>query len=202
MSSYTIRYTIACAVVSMVAVSILSAAVDPLSRKDAARLQAKIERINQNGDRHTSLRTPVTEAELNAYLRYELGDKMPAGVKDPWVAILGDGRLEGRATVDLAQVGQARRSSGGVLDPYSYLTGSVPLTVNGVLRTRSGVGTFSLDSASISGVPVPSWMLQEIVSHYSRSSTAPEGVSIEKPFALPAGIREIEVARGQAVIVQ
>jgi hypothetical protein len=45
-------------------------------------------------------------------------------------------------------------------------------------------------------------MLQEIVSHYSRSSTAPEGVSIEKPFALPAGIREIEVARGQAIIVQ
>jgi len=184
------------------AVSIPSAAVDPLSRKDAARLQAKIERINSNGDRHAALRTPVSEAELNAYLRYELGDKMPAGVKDPSVSILGDGRLEGRAIVDLSEVGQARKTTGGMLDPYSYLTGSLPLTVNGVLRTRSGIGTFSVESASISGVPVPAWMLQEIVSHYSRSTTTPQGVSIEKPFPLPAGIREIEVARGQAIVVQ
>jgi hypothetical protein len=202
MTTNTTRIVAASAVALFAAVSILSAAIDPLSRTDAARLQAKIERINRNGDRHASLRTPVTEAELNAYLRYELGDKMPAGVKDPWVSILGDGRVEGRATVDLAQVGQARKGGGGMLDPYSLLTGSLPLTVNGVLRTRSGVGTFSLESASISGVPVPSWMLQEIVSHYSRSAGAPEGVSIEKPFALPAGIREIEVARGQAIVVQ
>ena len=45
-------------------------------------------------------------------------------------------------------------------------------------------------------------MLQEIVNHYSKSETAPQGVSIEKPFALPSGIREIQLARGQAIVVQ
>jgi hypothetical protein len=122
-------------------------------------------------------------------------------VKEPWVSILGEGRLSGRATVDLAQVGQSRKS-GGMLDPFNFLTGSLPLTVNGVLKTKEGVATFGLESASISGVPVPSWMLQEIVSYYSKSADSPKGVSIEKPFALPSGIREIQIDRGQAIVVQ
>ena len=123
-------------------------------------------------------------------------------MKDPWVSILGDGRLSGRATVDLSQVGKDRKSSGGVLDPYNYLTGSLPVTADGVLRTKDGVANFSLESASISGVPVPVWMLQDIVTSYSKSETSPQGVAIDKPFALPAGIREIQLARGQAIIVQ
>ena len=98
--------------------------------------------------------TPITEAEVNSYLRYELGDRIPAGVTDPWVSILENGRLSGKATVDLARVGQSRKSS-GMLDPFNLLTGALPLTVNGVLQTKNGVGTFALESASISGVPVP-----------------------------------------------
>jgi hypothetical protein len=134
-------------------------------------------------------------------LRYELNDKLPTGVKDPWVSILGDGRLSGKATVDLSQVSESHKSS-GMLDPYNFLTGSLPITADGVLKTKSGVATFVIQSATISGVPVPIWMLQEIVSHYSRSTAAPQGVSIDKPFALPAAIREIELDRGQAIIVQ
>jgi hypothetical protein len=74
--------------------------------------------------------------------------------------------------------------------------------VNGVLRTKNGVGTFAVESASISSVPVPVWMLQEIVSYYSKSETAPNGVAIDKPFVLPNGIREIQTARGQATVIQ
>ena len=84
-------------------------------------------------------RPPITEAEVNSYLRYELGDRIPAGVTDPWVSILENGRLSGKATVDLARVGQSRKSS-GMLDPFNFLTGSMPLAVNGVLRTKNGVG--------------------------------------------------------------
>ncbi len=178
-------------------------AADPVSRREAARLQAKIERITQNNATRgkVAARTPITETEVNSYLRYELGDRIPAGVADPWVSLLDNGRLSGKATVDLARVGQSRKS-GGMLDPFSYLTGALPVTVNGVLRTQGGTGTFALESASISGIPVPAWMLQEIVSHYSKSESAPQGVSIEKPFVLPSGIREIQLARGQAIVVQ
>lgn len=179
-------------------------AADPVTRKDAARLQVKLDRISKNSltPRKAAAQTPVTEAELNSYLRYELGDRMPAGVKDPWVSLLDGGRLSGTATVDLARVSESRKSGGGMLDPFSYLTGALPVAVNGVLTTKNGVGNFALESASISGVPVPTWMLHEIVSHYSKSATSPQGVSIEKPFVLPSGIREIQLARGQAIVVQ
>src|SRR5687767_2342165 len=177
-------------------------AAEPVSRRDAARLQAKIDRITKGSPvRGKSSATAITEAEVNSYLRYELGDRIPAGVTDPWVSILENGRLAARATVDLARVGQSRKS-GGMLDPFNLLTGSVPLAVNGILHTKNGVGTFAVQSAAISGVPVPVWMLQEIVSYYSKSEIAPNGVAIDKPFALPNGIREIQTARGQATVVQ
>lgn len=190
---------------TLMAVTVVSGvfAADPISRRDAARLQAKIDRISKNSTLagRAASRTAVTEAELNSYLRYEMSDQIPAGVTDPWVSILDESRLSGKATVDLARVGQSRKSS-GMLDPFNFLTGALPVAVNGVLRTKEGVGTFALESASVSGVPVPTWMLQEIVTYYSKSTSAPQGVSIEKPFALPSGIREIQLARGQAIVVQ
>ena len=178
-------------------------AAEPVSRRDAARLQAKIDRITKGSPTRgkSPATTPITETEVNSYLRYELADRIPAGVTDPWVSILENGRLSGRATVDLSRVGQSRKS-GGMLDPFNFVTGSLPLAVNGVLRTKNGVGTFAVESASISSVPVPVWMLQEIVSYYSKSESAPKGVAIDKPFVLPNGIREIHTARGQATIVQ
>ena len=178
-------------------------AADPVSRRDAARLQAKIDRITKgpNLRSKTAVTTPVTETEVNSYLRYELADRIPAGVTEPWVSILENGRLSGRATVDLQRVGQSRKS-GGMLDPFNFLTGSLPVLVNGVLKTKNGVGTFAVESASISSVPVPVWMLQEIVSYYSKSESAPKGVAIDQPFELPNGIREIRTARGQATVIQ
>jgi hypothetical protein len=178
-------------------------AAEPVSRRDAARLQAKLDRITKGSLARGKVpaTTPITETEVNSYLQYELADRIPAGVTDPWVTILENGRLAGRATVDLARVGQSRKPAGR-LDPFSFLTGSLPLTVNGVLKTQNGVASFAVESASISSVPVPVWMLQEIVSYYSKSESAPNGVAIDKPFALPNGIREIRTARGQATVVQ
>jgi hypothetical protein len=178
-------------------------AAEPVSRKEAARLQAKLDRITSGprGLGQTTATTPITETEINSYLQYELSDRIPAGVTEPWVSILENGRLAGKATVDLARVGQSRKSS-GMLDPFNFLTGSLPLAVNGVLKAQNGIASFAVESASISSVPVPVWMLQEIVSYYSKSESAPNGVAIDKPFALPNGIREIRTARGQATVVQ
>ncbi len=196
------KYSIASVLLAGIVVCSVFAA-EPVSRRDAARLQAKLDRISKmNGNRSKGpASTPITEAELNAYLRYELGDRIPAGVTEPWVSLLDNGRVSGRATVDLQRVGQSRKSDSR-LDPYSLLSGSLPLAVNGVLKTKNGVGTFALESASLSGVPIPAWMLHEIVSYYSKSPTTPNGVSLEKPFVLPSGIREIQLVKGRALVVQ
>jgi hypothetical protein len=204
MKRRTARHVALCVLIGLFGAAAVSAGVDPVSRRDAARLQAKIDKINKNvAGLHAAapLRTPVSEVELNSYLQFELGDKLPTGVKNPWVSILGENRVSGRAMVDLAQVAKAHKST-GMMDPYNYLTGSVPITANGVLTSRNGLATFALESASISGVPVPVWMLQEIVSSYSKSPESPQGIAIDKPFPLPAGIREIQIAPGQAIVVQ
>ena len=118
---------------------------------------------------------------------------------EPQVTIIGDGKVSGAATVDLDAVAQAKRD-GRVDRSVELLGGRLPVTVTGVLRTQNGQGRFELQQAAISGVPVPKTLLQELVSYYSRTADDPRGVSLDEPFALPAGIRQIEVGQGQAVV--
>jgi hypothetical protein len=146
-------------------------------------------------------RTPFTETEVNSWFAYRSGDVMPSGVSDPRITIVGNGKLTAAATVDLETIAK-RRSSGRTLDPWSYLGGKLPVTLTGVLRTQNGIGNFELQEAAVSGVPVPTSVLQDIVAYYSRTADDPEGVRLNDPFKLPSQIKQIEVGQGQAVVVQ
>jgi hypothetical protein len=146
-------------------------------------------------------RTPFTEAEVNSWFAYRSQELLPTGVTEPRVTIVGNGKLRGAATVDLEAVAK-KKSTGGLLDPWNYLGGRLPVTVTGVLRTQNGVGQFDLEDAAISGIPVPTSVLQDIVAYYSRTADDPEGVRLNESFKLPAQIKQIEVGQGQAVIVQ
>jgi hypothetical protein len=185
------------------AAAAILAAEAPVSRRDADVLKQKVATITAVASRPMAkaLRTTVTENEVNAYLAYDSHEDLPAGVVEPSVTILGTGRVSGRAVVDLDDVRKSR-SPTGLLDPMSYLTGRLPITATGTLRTGNGVGRFQLESAAVAGVPVPKMILQEIVSHYSRTPQNPGGIGLDDPFALPARIREIHVELGQAIIVQ
>lgn len=173
------------------------------SRRDADQLRQKVATINALGERPTKQahRTTVTENEVNAYLVYDAREQLPTGVVEPAVNILGTGRLSARAVVDLDAV-RRQKNPTSLLDPMNYLAGRLPVTATGVLRTSNGMGRFQLESASVSGVPIPKLLLQEIVSYYSRTPDKPSGISLDDAFALPARIREIQVERGQAIIVQ
>jgi hypothetical protein len=189
--------------VAMAATTAFLSADQRGSKRDAELLKQKVATITAFADRpsNQSRRTAVTESEVNAYLGYDGRAQLPAGVVDPAVSILGTGRLSGRAVVDLDAVRRAKASQSW-FDPTNYLTGKLPVTATGRLQTKNGTGRFELESASVGGVPVPKLLLQEIVSYYSRTSENPSGINIDDPFALPARIREIQVERGQAIIVQ
>jgi hypothetical protein len=148
-----------------------------------------------------SKQTPILENELNSYLRYELREEVPAGVTEPTITIVGDGRVAGSAVVDLDAVKQSRQSTSW-FDPMRLLSGKLPVTASGVLQTQQGTGRFMLESAEISGIPVPKTVLQQVVSYYSRSPQNPSGVNLDDAFELPARIREIRVQPGQAIVVQ
>jgi hypothetical protein len=176
-------------------------AADVGTRADADALEQKLFQIAANGlaAKPASRTTPVTERELNAYLQAH-GREMPQGVIDPSVSILPDGRLLGRATVDLDAVRTSKDRD--TFSAWTLLRGQVPVEAAGVLRTQNGVAAFTLDSATVSGVPVPKSILQEVVGYYSKGPSSSEGINFEAPFRLPAHIREIHTAMGRATVVQ
>ncbi len=162
----------------------------------------KVAVIATNGlsERPAARRTPIAESEVNAFLAIHAKSEIPAGVMDPVVVIDPEGRVTGRATVDLDQVREARKSSG--FSVLSLLSGRVPVEAAGVLHSGDGKAQFELQSATASGVPIPKALLQEVVSYYSRSAENPEGFNLDAPFELPARIREIQTEKGQAIVVQ
>ena len=170
---------------------------------DAALLKQKVATINDRAAKPSNVarRITVTESEVNSYLVYEARDQIPVGVIDPSITVIGPGRLSARAVVDLDAV-RKQKAPTSLLDPMNYLMGRLAVTAVGTLKTANGVGRIELESSSVGSVPIPKILLQEIVSYYSRSAEKPAGISLDDPFPLPARIREIQVDRGQAIIVQ
>ena len=190
----------------VVCVALVTLAAEPRTTKqDAERFRVKLNRILQVGNapqarRAQPLSTPLTDVEINSYLRYGAADQIPAGIVEPTLNALGNGRVGGRAVVDLDAVRKQKQR--GWLDPMGYLSGRLPVTATGRLTTSNGIGRFELESADISGVPVPKAVLQELLTYYSRTPQDPAGINMDDPFALPSRIREIRVGTGSATVVQ
>jgi hypothetical protein len=175
------------------------------TKQDADRFQTKLARIVQLGNaapvRAVAPRsTPVSDIEVNSYLRFHAAGQIPVGILEPTLNALGGGRVSGRAVVDLDAVRKQKHR--GWLDPMSYLTGRLPVTAAGRLTTKDGTGQFQLESAEISGITIPKAVLQELVSYYSRTADNPAGIDMDAPFELPSRIREIRVGTGTSTVVQ
>jgi hypothetical protein len=183
---------------------LLTAQTAKLSKQDGARFKTKLATIEKNATTpakgNAARTTQVTDAEVNSYLKFEAGSQIPVGIVDPMLHGAGNGRVTGRAIVDLDAVRTAKKR--GWTDPMGYLMGRLPITAAGTLTTKDGIGRFTLESAQISGVTVPKSLLQELVSYYSKTKENPDGIDMDKPFQLPAAIREIRIGVGTAAIVQ
>ena len=176
-----------------------------LSKADAAKFQAKLTQIERNGAQPRKPKAPprttqVSDGEVNAYLKFLAGPQVPVGIADPMLHAAGDGRVTGEATVDLDAVRTQKKRAW--TDPLGYLMGKLQVTAAGTLTTQNGVGRFQLESAQVAGVTVPKSLVQELLSHYSRTKENPAGINMDDPFQLPAAIQEIRIGQGVATIVQ
>lgn len=174
-----------------------------LTRAEAVSMEKKIAGITERGTRAPKatdkpLRTPISEREVNAYLKY--AGVLPVGMTEPRITIGDGGRVHGRAIIDLDAIRKSRTRSW--TDPVNYITGAVEAIMTGTLYAANGKGVFQLASATVGGVSVPKTLLQEIVSYYSKTPEHPTGWDMDSPFVLPARIRQVEVQRGAATIVQ
>ena len=191
------------AAVLVVVATVAAAANAQLTQQQASSFTQKVFAIAGGPpvQKAGTRRTPISEIELNSWLAYDGQPLVPQGISDPKISMTGPGKVSGEAVVDLDVVAK-KKASGGVLDPWSYVGGRVPVSVAGTLHTENGVGRFQVESAEISGVPVPKTLLQEVVAYYTRSEGHPNGIKMDDPFELPAGINKIEVGPGQATVVQ
>jgi hypothetical protein len=187
-----------------VVVALTSVDAASISKQQADLFSRKVAQIVVQGDavrKPGSKKTQVSETELNSWFAYSAKPLLPSGVTEPRITLVGNGKVAGQAVVDLEAIAK-KKQTGGTFDVWNLVGGKVPVNVAGTLRTKDGVGTFLLESADVSGLPLPKSFLQEVVSYYSRTPTHPQGVKIDDPFELPASIRQIDVGSGQAVIVQ
>jgi hypothetical protein len=187
---------------SLLAPAVLLARVTT-SRADADQMLRKLALIQMNGlsARPASRRTAVTESEVNSFLAFHARSEIPAGIIDPAVSIDEAGQIAGTAIVDLDEVKKAQQgsSAAGML---ALVSGRVPVEARGVLKTHAGSARFELQAATVSGVPVPKAVLQQVVAYYTRGPATPDGLDLDAPFELPARIREIQTGKGQAVVIQ
>jgi hypothetical protein len=145
--------------------------------------------------------TTFTQAETNSYLKFGAGDLLPTGLMQPEITMIGEGKVSGKAIVDLDVV-REKSGSGSWFDPTSYLTGKLPVTAAGRIVTWDNKGKFELESATINGIPLPKSLLAQMVNFFSRTPDNPRGSSIDDTFELPAKIQRIDVNTGSWVTHQ
>ena len=195
------------AVVSLLAALAATAlgAAQDFTKAESDSLERKVVAITKRGltppKAPAPLRTSLTEREVNAYFSFNK-ELFPTGVVNPRLKFADAGRLSAQATVDLDAVRKSRPRS--ALDPMNLvaLAGSVDLLVAGTLKSKGGMGTLIIESASLGGIPIPIPMLQEVILHYTKTPELPQGFDITKPFPLPVGIREVLTQRGAVTVVQ
>ena len=173
-----------------------------LTRAEGDRMAQKLAAIEARGNTPASrgaapLRTSFTDREVNAYFRYNAKDQLPEGVLNPQVTVQNDRRIDARAVVDLDAVRKSQQSWMAGL-----LHGSVEVRVTGDIAVANGKGTLQIVSATIGGIPIPTTLLQDVVAQYSKTSAMPNGFQLDKPFDLPANIREVRLQTGAVTVIQ
>lgn len=182
---------------------IVAAAPDALTPQlgDAFAKKVVIVQEHANNGVKKPLATTFTQAETNSYLKYNAGELLPTGLTEPELTMHGNNRVSGKAVVDLDVV-RRKQSSGGWFDPTSYLTGKLLVTAAGRVITADGKGRFELESAEISGLPLPKSFLNQLVNFFTRTADNPKGSSMDDVFELPAKIQRIDSKPGSFTTYQ
>jgi hypothetical protein len=178
-------------------------ATDVLTRQhgDAFAKKVVVVQNHANEGVNKPLATSFTQVETNSYLKYNATELLPTGLTQPEITMHGQNRVSAKAIVDLDIVRQ-KQSSGGWFDPTSYLTGKLLVTAAGRVITGDGKGRVELESAEVSGVPIPRTFLNQMVNFFTRTEDNPRGSTVDDVFELPAKIKRIDSEQGRFTVHQ
>ena len=173
-----------------------------LTPGDGERFEQKlISILRHEATEATEVRfTQLPEKEISAFLMFQGASKLPIGLTEPTLRIEEAQLVSAEAVVDLNVIRQQRVRSW--LDPLQYFAGRLRVTASGTVRSGNGEARVEIESVTVSGIPVPVQVLQELVRHYTRTADHPDGTQLGDPIPLPYGITELRLSPGLAVIVQ
>jgi len=154
-------------------------------------------REGSEADRSEAVEFEIGEKEANAYLRCRLVGRLPEGVEAPWVRF-ADGFVEAGATLDLTLLGDRAPSS----SVFRLLSGRVPVETKADVVAENGVGKLTIERFTVGGLGLPTFLLQDMVTSYTKSPSRPEGIRLEEPFALPFRISSARILEGRVVLLQ
>ena len=175
----------------------------PSSIDQGELLKEKVEQLIANGelDPVPPKTTRFTEAELNTILNGQIADWIPNGLSEPQVRLLGKDRFSLRVIVDIDEF-KRRRKRPQSAGPLNFFSGKMPALIRGDLITKDGKGQFKLQSTEVNGIPLPGALALDLLSTYTKTRRHPEGFDIEKPFDLPAKIRQLQINTAEIVVIQ
>ena len=167
-----------------------------VSPKAAESLQAKIDAIkkaDQTPDRAPrASRVELSEAELEAYVLYELGDKIP-GQLDSIDVQLGHDTVAS----DTQMTFPANSTGNPVVD--TFISGTHNLFLKGKLVGAEGRGKFDLEEVHVDGIPVPKILIQTLFDKYVKPKYP--DADLKEPFDLPWGIEDLKLEPGRTTVV-
>lgn len=175
----------------------------PLTAADGRELETALARILLNaaiprGGRER--RVVITERAVNGFLRFQGADQLPPGLTEPSLRMEAGGRLTVTAIVDLDAVREEQAP--GRYNPLRFLSGQVPVTGVGVVRSARRSLTIEIESARVGSLSVPATLVAELVQLYTRSDEYPDGIDVSEPIGLPDGIEAVRIEAQRTVVVQ
>ena len=176
--------------------------VESFDEEAGARLEHKLYEIVRQArvtDAGVSL-IRLPEIEINAFLTHQAVARLPIGITSPSVEIGASDHVSVRAIVDLSAIRDQRERTW--LDPLRYLGGQLLAVASGRVRAGNGEALLEIRSVTVGGIPVPTTVLQEVVSFYTRTKERPDGTRLDEPILLPYRITELQLSPGLAVVVQ
>lgn len=175
----------------------------PLSAADGRELETALARILLNAAtprRGGERLVIITERAVNGFLQFQGADRLPAGLTDPELRMEAGGRLTVTAGVDLDMVRE--QQAPGRFNPLRYLSGRLPLTAVGIVRSSRRMLTIEIESARIGSLSVPVILVAELVRLHTRSDQYPDGLDVTEPIPLPDGIDAVRIEQQRTVVVQ
>jgi hypothetical protein len=142
----------------------------------------------------------ITDDQVNSYIKYDRPAFLPPGVRDLDIHFKADG-IHGAANVNFDEL-KPSQQSGSILGAGLLATifrGNQHLSALGVLKTKDGTGTITIQDVQIGSTKLSDWLVNWLIQTYVESEYK---IDLSKPFLLPNRVTHIEFAPGQAIFVR